>query len=315
MEPALFANSLALAFSLAAAPTQDNAPVVLRIPPPAPANSGEQMEPAIVPPEFWAEKCDPWDDWDKPAPPFIVAPGTFYVGTCGITSLLVTTDAGNVLFDTGTQDGSKVVYANIRRIGANPRQTKLILTTHEHFDHVGGVAWIQRQTGAPVAALPIAASVIRSGKADPDDPQAGMHDDMVPSPFVISIADGEPIHVGEVTFTPIATPGHTPGGTSWHWETCRGGECTSIVYADSLSPVSSDTYRFSDHPDYVAKYRAGLDRIAALDCHILLTPHPSHSRMIERAATGTFEGGMTCAQYADAKTEALDARIAKETTQ
>lgn len=133
---------------------------------------------------------------------------------------------------------------------------------------------------------------------------------------VIPIAPNNPIHFGDIAFTPIATPGHSPGALSWQWESCEGeGEnriCKNIVYADSLSPISRDDYKFSDHPEYVAAFREGIAKLRGLKCDILLTPHPSHSRMVKRAATGTLKGGMTCAEYADSKTKALDERLAKE---
>ncbi len=311
MEPALFGKLLS-AILASAAPVQDAAPEPIELRYVPPEELEIELPPVLASPQEWAEVCEPWDDWEKPAPPFIVAPGTVYVGTCGIAALLVVTNQGNVLIDTGTRGGAELVYSNIQQSGADPSAIELILTSHEHFDHVGGVAWMQRQTRAPVAALPAAAQVIRTGKEHPEDPQFGMHGDMEPSPFVITAANGEPMHVGEVTFTPIATPGHTPGATSWHWEVCRGGACTSIVYADSMSPVSRDDYRFSDHPEYVAQYRAGIARLAAIDCDILLTPHPSHSQMIERAATGTFENGPTCEEYAARKERDLNARLERE---
>lgn len=62
---------------------------------------------------------------------------------------------------------------------------------------------------------------------------------------------------------------------SWSWQSCdSAGICKTIVYADSLSPVSHDDYKFSDHPEYVQSYRDGIARIADLECDILLTPHP-----------------------------------------
>ena len=64
-----------------------------------------------------------------------------------------------------------------------------------------------------------------------------------------------------------------------------------IVYADSLSPVSADEYRFTDHPDYVAMFRGGIARLAGLECDMLLTPHPSASGMISRAAEDRSKAG------------------------
>ena len=113
--------------------------------------------------------------------------------------------------------------------------------------------------------------------------------------------------------TAVATPGHTPGALTWHWGSCDGGVCRQIVYADSLTPVSRDNYRFSDHPAYVAAFRASIAKIAALDCDILITPHPSASDMPERLAarrrSRTATPAATMPRGAD---QALDERLAKE---
>lgn len=260
----------------------------------------------------WAEQCKPWDEWDKPAPPFKIFGDTYYVGTCGITALLVRTDEGHVLIDTGTQAGARIAYTNLSRLDANPRKIGLILYSHEHFDHVGGVYWMQNKTGAPIAASPKAAHVLRTGELDPADPQAGMHENMKPVPHVIEISGEAALTYAGNIFTPIPTPGHSPGALSWQWVNCEDAHCKTFVYADSLSPVSREDYKFSDHPEYVAKYRAGLDRLAALRCDILLTPHPSHSKMVKRAETGSLEGGVSCAEYAATKHRNLDERLAKE---
>jgi metallo-beta-lactamase class B len=260
----------------------------------------------------WARACKDFDDWDKPAPPFRVYGNTFYVGTCGITVLFVVSQHGTVLIDTGTETGVWHVLRNVGRIGHDPMRIGLLLYSHEHFDHVGGMAAAQIYTMAPLLASPEATEVFRTGKDDSRDPQAGRHDPMRPAPHVIPIEPGRSVTFGGIAFTPVATPGHTPGALSWQWESCEQGTCKTIVYADSLSPVSSDDYRFSDHPEYLAAFRAGIERLRALDCDILLTPHPSASDMLARARTGSMVGGMTCTEYANSKTKALDDRLTKE---
>ena len=80
------------------------------------------------------------------------------------------------------------------------------------------------------------------------------------------IKDGEVLRLGPIAITAIATPGHTMGGTSWRWKSCEGKKCQSIVFADSISAVSADDYRFSDHPALIAVFRSTFDRIAALGC-------------------------------------------------
>ena len=75
---------------------------------------------------------------------------------------------------------------------------------------------------------------------------------MQPVPKVDRLADGQTLRVGPLALTAHFTPGHTPGGTSWSWTSCEQQRCLHIVYADSLTAVSADNYRFTDHPDLVA---------------------------------------------------------------
>jgi metallo-beta-lactamase class B len=86
-----------------------------------------------------------------------------------------------------------------------------------------------------------------------------------------------------------------------------------MVYADSLSPISRDNYRFSDHPEYVAAFRASFRKLAALDCDILLTPHPAASNMVNRLAGGApLTNPDACRSYAATAEKKLDERLAKE---
>ncbi|BDI61320.1 MBL fold metallo-hydrolase [Qipengyuania nanhaisediminis] len=281
-----------------------------------PIASAENRSPDLV---RFSQECEPWDDWDKPAAPFQVHANTYYVGTCGIAAILIKGDERHVLIDSGTEAGAEVVLANLAALGVDPAAIGILLYSHEHFDHVAGMQFLQEASGAVLIASELAAPVLSSGIVAASDPQSGMHEAFpavghvttgLPAPGEA----GHPVYLEAIELMPVATPGHSPGAMSWQWQACEqdGAACLDIVYADSLSPISRDDYRFSDHPEYLARYRAGLDRIAALDCDILLTPHPSHSLMVERAATGTLRGGMTCAQYAAKKHGDLDARLARE---
>ena len=269
--------------------------------------------PEQVTPRQWAATCSDWDEWDKPAPPYRIHGSTYYVGTCGISAILVAGEGGSILIDSATKAGAAVVLGNIGKLGYRPNEIASLLYSHEHFDHVGGHARIKQSSGAHVVASRTAAAVLRSGETGPADPQAGMHEAMQPVAVDVLVADGETVRSETAVLTAIATPGHSPGALSWQWQSCdAAGACLAIVYADSLSPVSRDDYRFSDHPDYVGAYRAGLQRLRELRCDILLTPHPSASGMVARAATGSLVGGMSCTAYADAIEARLDKRIASE---
>jgi metallo-beta-lactamase class B len=127
------------------------------------------------------------------------------------------------------------------------------------------------------------------------------------------IRDGEQVRLGNLVVTAVMTPGHTPGAVTWHWGACDGGICRQIVYADSLTPISRDDYRFSDHAAYLTAYRASIAKVAALDCDILLTPHPSASDMVDRMiGREPLENANACKDYAARLTKQLDERLAKE---
>ena len=82
-------------------------------------------------------------------PPARIYGNTYYVGTCGISVILITSDKGHILIDTAPAKAAPSVLANIRTLGFDPKDVKFLLTSHEHIDHVGGIAAIKAATGAP----------------------------------------------------------------------------------------------------------------------------------------------------------------------
>ena len=262
---------------------------------------------------LWAKFCGDSTDWDKPAPPVRIHANTYLVGTCGISAILIAGEDGHVLIDGGTEVGAELIADNIRQLGFRLGDIKYLLMSHEHRDHVGGIARLQQLTGATLVTSAAAEKVLNTGLPSADDPQAGMHKPFPAAQVGRVIADGGDVLIGNIRAFAMTTPGHTPGALSWRWESCDGGVCRTMVYADSLSPISRDDYKFSEHPDYLAAYRASIAKIAASPCEILLTPHPAASSMKERMTGGQPlfdpEG---CRNYAAKLTRNLDARLAKE---
>ncbi|RKF19287.1 subclass B3 metallo-beta-lactamase [Altericroceibacterium spongiae] len=260
----------------------------------------------------WAQQCEQWDEWSKAGPPFRIYGNSYYVGTCGISSILITGDQGHVLIDGGTTAGPDIIAANIEKLGFKLSDVKLLLISHEHYDHAGGIAELQRRSGAKLLVTPEAKPVMESGIPAENDPQKA---DLLPFPAARvdgTLENGKPVRVGSLLLIPHVTPGHTPGAVSWQWRSCAGRTCAAMVYADSLSPVSSGSYRFSDHPAYVAAYRKGLAHLAQLDCTILLTPHPSASHMWKRFSFGSPFGEPSCRAYARDLSERLDGKLGHE---
>lgn len=245
-----------------------------------PAANDADLSPAAL-----ARACEGKDGWAEPAPPAHIYGNTWFVGTCGITAVLVTGKEGHVLVDGGVAKAAPLVLANIRRAGFEPKDVRWIVATHEHYDHVGALAALKAASGAKVAALPAQKAVLESGRAPAEDPQAASLEPIAPLKVERVLKDGDSVVLPGIALTAHATPVHAPGSTSWTWQACDTRfTCRMIAYADSSSTISADGYRFSDHPERVGAIRQGLPVMAALPCDILLTPHPRQSAMMERFA-------------------------------
>lgn len=261
-----------------------------------------------------AEACKGHEGWSDPAPPAHIYGNTWYVGTCGITVLLVASDEGHVLVDSGPADAAPLVLANIRKLGFRPEDVRWIVVSHEHDDHVGGVAALQQATGAQVASLASARQTLASGIPSLDDPQKGVTQPFAAIRVTRVLGDGDSVTVGRAALTAHETPAHSPGSTSWTWQACdEKFTCRMIAYADSATTISADGYRFTDHPDRVTRARMGLAQIATLPCDVLVTPHPSASDLFAKISGKAAQvDPAACRTYARSAQERFDARLAAE---
>lgn len=260
------------------------------------------------------QACGERDGWSDPAPPAHVFGNTYMVGTCGITALLITTPEGHFLIDGATDEAAEGIAENIRKLGFDPKDVKTLLITHEHLDHAGGIAKLKSITGGKFGVREPAKLAMETGLPAPTDPQHGLHPAFPGVKAEQIINNGEVLRIGRQAITVIATPGHSPGGTSYTWKSCDGSACRQIIYADSLNAVSADAYRFSDHPDYVATLRGSMARIEAIkNCDIMISPHPFQSDFFERlAGEKPLIDQSRCKQYVTAAKLRLHTRLAKE---
>ena len=232
-------------------------------------------------------------DWYAPQEPFAVYGNTYYVGTGGISALLVTSPAGHILVDVGAPLSPPQIVESIRRLGFKLEDIRYILNSHAHHDHAGGIAELQKLSGATVLASPASAELISSGQPDKTDPQIA---DLLPMPPVGKIRvihDGEVVKLGPLALTARFTPGHTKGGTSWTWQSTENGRVANMVYADSLFAMSGPGVRFSDNPGYPGA-KADLERsigtVESLKCDVLVAAHPELSDLWERKAKQPVRG-------------------------
>ena len=86
--------------------------------------------------------------------PFKVFDNLYHVGPCYVTSWVLTTPQGHIMFDTAQEPFVGLIEENIRKVGINPRDIKYIVVNHGHTDHFGGAKRLQEFTGARVVAAP-----------------------------------------------------------------------------------------------------------------------------------------------------------------
>ncbi|HEX8403710.1 MAG TPA: subclass B3 metallo-beta-lactamase [Duganella sp.] len=261
------------------------------------------------------------EDWNDPQEPFAVFGNTYYVGTRGLSSVLITSPQGHILIDGGSPESAPMIAQHIRQLGFKLEDIKLILNSHDHFDHAGGVAALQRLSGAAVLASVQGEKVLRSGKPSKGDPQYGDLSSMTPVVNTRAVADGEVVKLGPLAVTARYTPGHTQGGVSWTWRSSENGKSAAMVYADSLNAFAHKPFRYSGsktYPTALADLRKSITTVASLDCDILISAHPGASalweRLVKQSATGNaaFINRQACRDYAAAGTKRLNETLAEE---
>lgn len=289
--------------------------------PAAAQDATEQIAP------YAPEDCSACAEWNRPREPFRIFGNSYWVGTEGLGAILITSDEGHILIDGALPESARLIASNIEALGFALRDVELILNTHAHSDHAGGIAPLQRATGARVAASESSKRVLERGSAGPDDPQYGDLLDFPAVAHVQVIQNGDVLRVGSTEVTARFTPAHAPGGTSWSWESCESGQCLQMVYADSQTPRSADGFFYTRGPAHrnaITDFERGmavergLALLETIPCDVLISPHPGASGFFERVARR--DGGQqdalvdarACRRYAAAARQQLDQQIERE---
>jgi predicted alpha/beta superfamily hydrolase/glyoxylase-like metal-dependent hydrolase (beta-lactamase superfamily II) len=223
--------------------------------------------------------------WSAPQEPFALYGNSYYVGTGGISAVLITSPAGHILIDSGPSGSSAQIAEHVRKLGFRIEDIRYILNGHEHFDHAGGIADLQKVSGAMVLGSPASVDVLRTGQPDKRDPQYPSLEAMTPAANTRAVRDGEVVRLGPLAVTAHFTPGHTPGATSWTWRSGEGGHTMNMVYGDSLNAVTAAGWSFSKNPLYPTA-RADIERsiakVESLNCDVLVSAHPEQSGLWDK---------------------------------
>ena len=221
-------------------------------------------------------------NWNKPADPFHVIDNVWYVGTDGLSAFLFTTPVGHILLDGATPEGAPIIEANIAKLGFKLSDVKILLNSHAHFDHSGGLAKLKRDTGAQLAAMEGDVSALEGGFYLGSEDVKSMNAPPVKVDRVLK--DGDRVKLGDFTLTAHLTPGHSRGCTSWGARLSDQGKwyealvfCSATVAANRITPPLQ-------YEGIVEDYRKTFTKTKAMKVDIPLAPHPEFFQLREKAA-------------------------------
>ena len=244
--------------------------------------------------------------WTRPiAPVPLIGPIT-YVGTEGLAAYLIRTRAGAILIDGTMEQNVPAIERNIAAAGVRLRDVRLLLNSHAHFDHAAGLARLKRDTGAPLAAGVGDAAALGEG-VPPGETSYGVIR-FPPVAVDRAVRDGETVRLGEVALTAIATPGHTPGNTSWLMRT--GGR--TVLFMGSLTVAGNKLVGNARYPGIVADFRHSLARLARVRADVVLPMHPEIAGVLGRAKAGTVGAPTLLPRLVEDARVAFEAELAKQ---
>ena len=223
--------------------------------------------------------------WDAPTEPFRVVDNVYYVGTEGLAAYLVTSPQGHVLIDTVMPGNTTTTTTAIERLGFKVADIKVMLNTHAHLDHTGGFAQIKAASGAQMIAgvkdKPLLESGTYPGREDVEELK------FPPVKVDRAVDDGDVVSLGPIKLVAHATPGHSPGCTSWTMDVKENGADHGVIFFCSATVALNKLVGSPTHPGIVEDYRRTLATAGAIKGDILLAPHPEMFGMEAKRAAIT----------------------------
>jgi metallo-beta-lactamase class B len=197
--------------------------------------------------------------WNQPVRPFRIIDSIYYVGASDVTSFMIATSKGLILIDGGLVETAPQILANVQALGYDPRDIRILLNSHAHYDHAGGLAELRRATGARVYA----------GRGDSALLARGGRDDFFfrnrfPFPPIAidrGVVDGDRLELGQTTISAVATPGHTRGCTTWSTQVMVGGRQLTVLFLCSLSIPGYSFGPDASYPGIAQDYRASIAKL------------------------------------------------------
>ncbi len=219
--------------------------------------------------------------WNTPYAPFKVIGNIYYVGTAGVSSYLITSPKGHILIDGILAQSVPQIIGNVKALGFDIRDVKYLLNSHAHIDHAGGLAGLQRASGATMIASAADKPFLESGDIG-HGPSGGMK--FPPIRVDRVIGDGEIVRLGGLTLTAHLTPGHSPGCTSWSMATVGADSVRRQVFFHCSGTVAGQSLLPEAYPGIVANFRATFAKVRKYKADVFLGNHDNFFDLSEKRA-------------------------------
>jgi metallo-beta-lactamase class B len=226
--------------------------------------------------------ADDNSNWVKPIKPYRVVGNIYYVGSEGLSAWLITSSEGHVVLDGGpSAEGGKLIERNIQSLGFKLADVKVLINTHAHYDHAGGLA--QLKADIPTAKLWISRGdepAIEQGHHIGDNENGPTP--MQPVKVDKSFGDGQKLKLGETTLIAHLTPGHTIGCTTWTTAVVEKGRPLNVTFPCSLSVAGNVLVGNKAHRTIVTDYRESFAKMRALPTDVVLPSHQEQGDLLAK---------------------------------
>ncbi|WP_410478917.1 subclass B3 metallo-beta-lactamase [Pedobacter frigiditerrae] len=221
-------------------------------------------------------------EWSKPYPPFRIAGNLYYVGTYDLACYLVVTEKGNILINTGLANSKQIISNNIKTLGFKLTDTKILLTTQAHYDHMGAMAALKKATGAKVLVNAKDAQVMKDGGSSDYALGNGVKTYVPLNPDGL-LRDKAVIGLGSTKLVMLDHPGHTKGSCSFMLEVKDKAKTYKVLIANMPSIVTDKKFNEVDTYKNIEKdYAYTLKEMKALSFDIWLASHASQFNLHQK---------------------------------
>jgi metallo-beta-lactamase class B len=223
-------------------------------------------------------------DWTTPVVPFKISGNLYYVGSRDLAAYLVVTPAGNILINANLESSPALIRRSVEQLGFHWSDTKILLNSQVHYDHVGGAAEILRETHAQNMVMDGDVETMETGGASDFDPTLSHF----PRARVDRVLhDNDTVTLGGTTLTAHKTAGHTRGCTTWTLQTRESGHILNVVIvggwaANPAVRLVPSHGKPASYADIAADFDHTFSTLKALPCDIFLGAHGMYFDMLAK---------------------------------